>query len=65
MRDEAERKLLLTEDEAGEVLGLKPRFLRDLRRTGEITYVRVATRVFYRHEDLDEFVERHVVKGRS
>ena len=49
---------LLDEGEAAEVLGLKPRFLRELRGRGEITFRKVGRYVRYGREDLEEFRER-------
>jgi|KBSSwiStaDraftv2_1062776.scaffolds.fasta_scaffold1070907_1 hypothetical protein len=49
--------LLLTEEQAAEILHVSPRTLRDLRRHGAIRYVAITARkVGYRPEDCEEYV---------
>lgn len=51
---------LLTEAEAAEQIGVKPRTLRALRSQGKIRYVRPSPRkIFYKIEDVAEYLERH------
>ncbi|WP_156025101.1 helix-turn-helix domain-containing protein [Sphingomonas phyllosphaerae] len=52
---------LLTPQEAAKRLLISERTLRDLKRTGAISYVAVsARRIAYREEDLAEFIESRV-----
>ena len=56
--------LLVTEPEAANLLSVKPRLLRELRRRREIDFVRVGRNIRYRREDLEEFIRSHVVEAR-
>jgi excisionase family DNA binding protein len=56
--------VLLTEDEAASILGVKPRLMRDLRGQRRIGFVRVGRLIRYRRHDLDEFIEKHAVEAR-
>jgi len=57
--------LLVDEREAAAIIGLKPRMLRDVRRRGEIEFVRVGRMIRYRREALEQFVDRMRVPARS
>jgi hypothetical protein len=62
----ANSKLILAEDEAAELLGLKPWQLRDLRLTGKIGYSRiVGNRVRYTLDDLLSYVRHHHRPGKD
>lgn len=53
--------ILLTPQEAAKRLLISERTLRDLKRTGAISYVAVgARRIAYREEDLAAFIESRV-----
>lgn len=56
--------MLLTEDEAAVLLGVKPRLLRDLRAQRRIGFIRVGRLVRYRPTDLEDFIEKHSVEAR-
>jgi hypothetical protein len=55
-------KLLLTEAEAADSIGLTPRFLQERRRTGDSPpFVRISARcIRYRPEDLQRWAESHL-----
>jgi excisionase family DNA binding protein len=55
--------LLLTEEEAARLLGVKSRLMRDLRGQKRIGFVRVGRLVRYRREDVERFIEAHEVRA--
>ncbi len=57
-------RVLLTEEQAAAVLGVKPRLMRDLRAQRRIGFVRVGRLVRYRQSDLSAFVDEHAVSPR-
>jgi excisionase family DNA binding protein len=60
----ATNKNTFTEEEAAEVLRLKPHVLSDLRRSGGISFRRIVkNRVRYTRADLDEYLERTKVSA--
>ncbi len=58
-------KLLLTEPEAADALGISPRALWDLRSRGEIPVVRVGRSVRYSIRDLEAWIDRNRSTGGS
>lgn len=50
-------KLLLTSEEACEVLAISPRKLWSMKSAGEIPHVRVGRRVHYSIDDLRAWIE--------
>ena len=60
-----DEKMLFTEAEASAMLGVKPRQMIDLRRRGEIGFVRVGRLVRYRRKDMEKFVADHAINPRS
>ena len=58
------RKMLFTEKEAADILGVKSRQLIDLRRRKEIGYIRVGRLVRYRRSDMEKFVEDNAIHPR-
>jgi excisionase family DNA binding protein len=55
-------KLLLTVRETAEALGISPRTLWSLTAPrGPLPAVRIRRRVFYRVQDLDEFISKQLV----
>ncbi len=59
-RDEPARDSdrLIAEKEAAKLLGISRLTLLRQRKGGEISFVRIGSRVLYRRTDLDHFVER-------
>ena len=55
---------LMTEEQAAEVLGVRARLLRDLRRRGDIGFLKVGRLVRYRRQDLQRFIEQNAVEPR-
>ena len=49
---------IYTEDEAAELVGIKPRSLRTERTAGRIGYKRVAGKIMYRHSDLEHWLKQ-------
>jgi excisionase family DNA binding protein len=50
--------MLVSEREAGRLLGVTPRTVYELRRTGEIPAVRIGSRVLYSRDDLAAFIAK-------
>lgn len=48
--------MLVSEREAGRLLGVTARTVYELRRTGEIPAVRIGSRVLYSRDDLAAFI---------
>ena len=52
--------ILLTEEQAAEILHLAPRTLRDLRSKGKIRYIRQSPRkIAYTPEDCADYIDAH------
>lgn len=49
---------LMTEKEAAEFLRLSTLTLYRLRKSGELPYVRLASKLFYKRSDLIDLIER-------
>ncbi len=52
-------KLLLTEREAVEMLGLSARTLFSLRQRGELAYVKIGSAIRYDPVDINALIEKH------
>lgn len=53
-------RIALNQREAAEALGISPRFLFELTKTGKVPHVRLGGRVLYPVRDLEEFVSQRV-----
>ncbi|GIV60281.1 MAG: hypothetical protein KatS3mg043_1370 [Rhodothermaceae bacterium] len=51
--------------EAMRLLGVSRATLQRWRDSGELPYARVGSMIFYRREDLEAFIGRHLVGGRA
>lgn len=60
-----EQTVLLTHEEAADVLRLSPRHVFELAKRGDLACVRVGRRVFYTPSDLQDFIRRHRSEGRA
>ncbi len=49
----------LTEPQFAAVVGLSVAFLRELRRQGRVSHIRVNRRVLYLKSDAERFLEQH------
>ncbi len=52
------KRLLVCEGEAAQILGISPRTLFDLRKAKQVPAARIGSRVLYRIADLEEFAAR-------
>ncbi len=50
---------LFTDEEAAEYLKVSRMSLWRLRKAGELSFVRVTSRIMYRRSDLENFIQRH------
>jgi excisionase family DNA binding protein len=50
-------------EEAARFLGVSSHSVRRLAQSGELQSVRYLNRLMFRHEALDEFVDRHTVEA--
>ncbi len=55
---------LLKQEEAAQILGVKPNTLAMWRLTGKVnlTYVRLGTNIRYRVSDLDDFINQGITQ---
>lgn len=56
---------LLTQEQAAEVLGVTPRYVRDMRARNVLPYVKVGKLVRFRRSDLVAFIEANLVDKRE
>ena len=57
--------LLLTPDEAAEVLRISKSYLYDLKSRGEISFIKIGTNLRFRRIDLENFVEERAKESRQ
>mgnify|MGYP001202010272 FL=1 len=50
--------LLLTPDEAAEVLRISKSYLYDLKSRGDISFIKIGTNLRFRRSDLEKFIEK-------
>ena len=56
--------LLLTEEEAAGLLGVKARLMRDLRAQKRIGFVKVGRLVRYRRKDVERYIQANAVEAK-
>ena len=58
-------KVFLTEAEAAEQLGMKPKTLYEYRRAHKIGYTRIGGKIHYTPEHIQKYIDRNTVKAKA
>ncbi len=59
MLDTTEASHTFTEEQFANAVGLSVAFLRELRRQGRVSHIRIGRRVLYLRVDAERFLEQH------